>query len=145
MIIFIVFNVCMYIQAGSPHLRAMAAAQRFARQWQQRHGSSSSVGQWQQRHGSGWQQSHGSGSSAGQWQQSQQRAASLIKNYFVTSSTEPHTWAWSGLHPATGFPAHARVNVPVGTTTIEEFGNALRRHPKVLKVEGKKRKTERTP
>ena len=68
----------------------------------------------------------------------QQRVASLIDNYFVTSSAQPHTWAYGKVNEVTGFASHARVNVPSDTTTIEEFGESLRRHPKVLRVEAKR-------
>ena len=62
----------------------------------------------------------------------------MIDNYFVTSSTQPHTWAYGKVNEVTGFASHARVNVPSDTTTIEEFGESLRRHPKVLRVEAQR-------
>ena len=108
----------------------MATARRFARQWQQRHGSSSSAGQ--------WQQSHGTAVAVAAVAAPQQRVASLIDNYFVTSSTQPHTWVYGKVNEVTGFASHARVNIPSDTTTIEEFGESLRRHPKVLRVEAQR-------
>ena len=59
----------------------------------------------------------------------------MIKNYFVPSSTEPHTWAWGKQDDVTGFSSHARINVPVDTSNIGDFGAALRQHPQVVRVE----------
>ena len=64
----------------------------------------------------------------------------MIDNYFVTSSAQPHTWAYGNVNKVTGSASHVRANVPVDTTTIEKFGESLRRHPKVLRVEKMKDK-----
>ena len=60
--------------------------------------------------------------------------ATKVGNYFVDSYTKPHTWAWGQPNPVTGHPGHARLNVPVDHSNVWEFGEALRKHPRVVSI-----------
>ena len=60
--------------------------------------------------------------------------ATKVGNYFVDSYTKPHTWAWGQTNPATGHPGHARLDVPVDHSNVWEFGEALRKHPRVVSI-----------